>query len=160
MKRLFSLLLRAGLFLVFIGYFIVAVIVNTGRLELWIHPLERFHLDRVECLRNGTICLGTYPDEKTLRRLQPATVVSLLNPRLPFSRELVEAERERCRKLGIRFVSIPVSLFSQDSGAYDNLLSLLQTPGVKKPLYIHTYLFDRRLESLKHRIVVKDKPVE
>ncbi len=160
MKRLLALLLRVGLFLVFISYFIVAVFVNTSRLELWIHPLERFHLERTECLDNGKICLGTYPDETMLKRLKPATVVSLLNPRLPFSRELVEAERERCRKLGIRFLSIPVSFFSKDPGAYANLLSLLQTPSVKKPIYIHTYLFDHRLKTLKHRIVVKHKPVE
>jgi len=160
MKRLFPLILRIGLFTVFISYFIIAVIVNSSRIELSLHPLDYLHLSKIECIDNGSICLGTYPDEKILRRLKPATVVSVMNSRIPFSRELLDAERKLCKKLDITFISIPIPFFSNNPNIYDNLLSLLRTSDSKTPIYINAYLFDHRLETLKHRIIVKDKTVK
>jgi hypothetical protein len=160
MKRFLGRLLRTVLFLIFIAYFVIAVFVNTGRLELMLDPLDRLDLTRVECLQGGTVCLGTYPEKKTLRTIHPKTVVTLLNPKLPFSRELVEAEKKTFARQGVKVISIPISWFDDDPLEYNNLISLVRSPDIPRPIYVHTYLFDHRLKKLKHRLIMEDKSTE
>lgn len=160
MKKLLFRLLRIGLFIIFIGYFIIAIFVNTGRLELWLKPLDRFDLTRIECVKGGSVCLGTYPEERAIEEVHPKTIVTLLNPKLPFSKELVQAEKTRFVPQGIKVISIPISWYNAKAQEYDNLLALLANPEIRRPVYIHAYLFDHRLEALKHRLVVKDKASE
>jgi hypothetical protein len=129
-------------------------------MELWFKPLDRLDLTHIECFQGGSICLGTYPEDRAIEKVHPKTIVTLLNPKLPFSRELVEAEKERFPSQGIKVISIPISWFDAKPQDYNNLLSLLTNPDVQHPIYIHAFLFDHRLEELKHRLIMKDKPSE
>ncbi len=158
--KFISKLIRFLLFLSFLSYFFVAILVNMARLELYIQPLRILHLEKVECNKNRTICIGSYPDKKLLETYHPKTVISLLNPKLPFFRELIAREKEYCKTLGIDFVSIPISFFSNKTDTYNDLKDLLNTSGVKKPIYIHAYLLDHRLELLEHRVIMKNKAIK
>jgi len=160
MKHLGIRLIRYTLFLVFISYFIVALIVNSDRIENLLRPLERMGMSQVVCSRDESVCLGTYAHEEELRARHVKTVVSILNPLFPFSRELVSAQKNVCRRMKIDFVSIPVSYFpNRSEKGYGNLQRFLRSTDAY-PVYINGYLFDHRLESLKHRIIVKDKSLE
>ena len=155
MKKLGALLLRISLFSVFISYFVVAIIVNSDRIENRLDPLTRLGLREVRCLRHNTLCLGTYANEKDLGKYHIRTVISILNPIFPFSREIVQAQKETCRKMNIDFVSIPISFFSDDENIYKNLLRFLHY-SKNRPVYINGYLFDHRLEELERRIIMQD----
>jgi len=157
MKRILMFLLKSVIIFLFFSYFIVSFLVNSDRILLWTNPFGRLHLEHVTCLRSKTICLGSYPSKKLLVRLQPKTVVSLLNPKLPVSREITKREKAICKKLGIDFISLPIPFFDDTPKNYENLLALLNSPETRHPVYVHAFLFDHRLETIQHRLIVQHK---
>ncbi len=157
MKAFLATLLRTLLFVVYISYFIITLFVNFGYLEQSLKPLSALHLSRVVCFNNNRVCLGSYPEDPIIKKIRPKTVVTLLNPKIPFSRELVKAEMKRLTPQGIKVISIPIPLFKSDSNNYDNIMALIHNPDIKTPIYIHAYLFDRRLKQIEHRLIMEDK---
>jgi hypothetical protein len=157
MKKYFANLFRIVLFVLYISYFLITLFVNIGQLELKLKPLDRLHITHVECIENGTICLGTYPEEHVIQKIRPKTVVTLLNPKFPFSKELARAEKRHLSTLGIEVITMPLPKVDPKSEAYQNLLALLQKSDLKRPVYIHAYLFDRRLKKLEHRLIMEYK---
>ncbi len=158
--KLLSKIFRFLLFISFMSYFIVAILVNMARIELHTHPLRLLNLEKVECNRDNTICIGSYPDKKLLQTYHPKTVISILNPKIPFFRELTSREKEYCKELGIDFISIPISFFTNQTDTYYDLKDLLNTKGIKKPIYLHGYLLDHRLKTIEHRVIMKSKTIK
>lgn len=87
--------------------------------------------------------LGPFPEEDDLRRLEESgftAVVSLLHPAVvPFEPRLLEREREAARRVGLRFVHVPMLPWVGDnSDAVAKLRRLAREEGAH--YYVHCYL--------------------
>jgi len=143
-------LLKSLLISTFFSYYFVAIALNFPWINTHFSPLIQFNLVHYEKV-NEQLYLGTYPDEKSLRRYQHdfglQRVITLLDPDFPLSRELVQVERAECEKLGIELIIIPIPFLSQNPMDYVIVRDLLDE--VNKVTLIHTYYFDGRMKLMK-----------
>jgi len=138
---------RLLLFLIFSSYLIVMVLVNLQRFEEWIAPLERLGWAHKVCDSSHHLCLGSYAHKRELLDNRITLLISLLDPSLPLSRELVTAQKKLSKELGIRFVSLPMDSPLEDSESFKKLQNLIrQHP--KDRIYINAYFYDERMKKL------------
>lgn len=106
---------------------------------------------------NARVIIGPYPLEQDFRLLkshQVTTVVSLLDPRLPYERVLLDQERERARQYQIQLLSFPMaSIFGQRLGEdYDQHAAAAAEAIARETgkVYLHCYLGLHRIKAVEN----------
>jgi len=147
---------RILLFLIFSSYLIIMVLVNIQRVEEWIDPLNKLGLAKTVCQPYPPVCLGSYAHRQTLQELQITLLISVLDPTLPFNRELVNAQRRLSRLLGITFISLPIDNPSERSENLRKLQKIIHTNS-REQIYINAYFYDERMRTLER--ILLNSPV-
>lgn len=114
---------------------------------------------------DSRVTVGPYPleeDFKRLRRAEVTTVVSLLDPRLPYERVLLDREQELARKYGMRFQSFPMVWMlgyrvSEDY-ARNAAAAAEAIAGASGKVYLHCYLGIHRVQTVKDLLLAKGAP--
>jgi hypothetical protein len=144
MKKIFKFLLISSFF----SYYIIAIILNYPQIDAKLKPLNLLNLNYFKEL-NG-IYITTYPNFQDLKRYKKKykikKVITLLNPNLPLSRELVKNEKLNCKKLGIEFIAIPITL---DATNLTNFNILKEIIGSNSGVLINNYTYDTRLKIVE-----------
>lgn len=133
---------KIGVGLLFIGLFLLGV---------WVllNPQNPFTgLFRSEISdTGGRVIRGPYPTKEDFQKLRTAevtTIVSLLDPRLPYEAVLLDRERELAQKYGIKFLNFPMaSVLGQRLG--DDYKSRVKAAAdsierAEGKVYLHCYL--------------------
>lgn len=107
-------------------------------------------------VRDARVIVGPYPREadfQLLKRNHVDTIVSLLDPQLPFERVLLDRERSLAEQYGMRLLDFPMgSLFNHHIGGdYETearlaAAAVVQTPG---RIYLHCYLGMHRVGTVE-----------
>lgn len=99
---------------------------------------------------------GPYPVDADMHRLKAegiTTIISLLNPQLPYEASLLEDEKERAARLGMRVLNFPMgSILGQRFGAdYERNSRAAADAAIASPgtVYIHCYLGLHRAASVR-----------
>ncbi len=99
---------------------------------------------------------GPYPVDADMHRLKAegiTTIISLLNPRLPYEASLLNDEKERAGRLGIRVLNFPMgSILGQRFGAdYERNSRAAAEAAIASQgtVYIHCYLGLHRARSVR-----------
>lgn len=104
----------------------------------------------------GNVMFGPYPTEEdfiVLKGKGVTTIVSLLNPAVPYEKVLLEQERERARRHGIRLLNFPMgSILGQKFGADYRRNSRAAAQAAldsRGTAYIHCYLGINRAKNVQ-----------
>jgi tetratricopeptide (TPR) repeat protein len=108
------------------------------------------------------LVVGPYPLEEdfaALRRSRIDTIVTLLDPDLPWERRLLEQERKLAREWAIRLVDIPMSSlggagFDRDHEA-DAAAAADAVARARGRVYLHDYLGRGRVEAVRERLATR-----
>ncbi len=99
---------------------------------------------------------GPYPVDADMHRLKAegiTTIISLLNPQLPYEAALLDDEKERAARLGMRVLNFPMgSILGQRFGAdYERNSRAAADAAIASPgtVYIHCYLGLHRAASVR-----------
>jgi len=137
MKHKLSIVILSGFLLAIAGYFVL------------IYPDNPFtHLFRSKISDiDAKIIIGPYPvtrDFALLKKNQVMTIISLLNPQLPYEKTLLESEKTLAAKYGIEVLNFPMTSIlgqrfgeSYEQNAQAAVAAIAQTPG---KVYLHCYL--------------------
>jgi len=144
LKKIFKFILVSSFF----SYYLVAFALNYPAIDSKIKPLKLLDKEYLVELNSG-VYLSTYPTYNDLKSLKSKynikRVVTLLNPNFPISRELVKAEKDNCKKLGIEFISPPINL---DSNIM-NLNIIKDFTLSKDNILINSYYYDKKMKIIK-----------
>lgn len=96
---------------------------------------------------DAKVIMGPYPLDSDMRLLKShniTTVISLLNPMLPYEKQLLVEEEARARQYGFTFLNFPMtSILGQRFGAdYEHNAALAAKAAAEAPgkVYLHCYL--------------------
>lgn len=105
---------------------------------------------------DAKVIMGPYPLEKDLRLLQShnvKTLISLLNPQLPYEKQLLEQEQVLAKKYGFTLLNFPMSsILGQRFGAdYERNAELAAKAAAETPgkVYMHCYLGLHRVKVVE-----------
>jgi Flp pilus assembly protein TadD len=105
---------------------------------------------------DARVIIGPFPledDFQLLRAHQVRTVVSLLDPDLPYERVLIERERGMAQRYGMRFLDFPMSsLLGRRFGAHYDSSALAAAGAISEAegkVYLHCYLGLHRVRSVR-----------
>jgi len=119
------------------------------------NPLTQYFSAPVT-VRDAKIIIGPYPREADfalLKRNGVTTVVSLLDPKLPFERVLLDREETLAAEYGMTFRDFPMgSLFNQHiAGDYETeaRLAAKAVAGATGRVYLHCYLGMHRVGAVE-----------
>ena len=105
---------------------------------------------------DASVIVGPYPGEEDFQILKShnvTTIVSLLDPRLPHERVLLDRERLLGEKYGISVLNFPmVSIFGQPFGDdYETIAALAAEAIAREPgkVYLHCYLGVHRIKPVQ-----------
>lgn len=105
---------------------------------------------------SANIIIGPYPVENDIKRLSEngiKTIISLLDPLLPYEKELLDKEIVIAKKYGFNLLNFPMaSIFGQKLGAYyeNNAKAAVDAIGqIKGKVYLHCYLGIHRVGTIK-----------
>ncbi len=113
-------------------------------------------------ISDAKVVIGPYPNEEDFDILQQykiTTIISLLDPRLPYERALLEREREIAKTYNMEVLNFPMaSIFGQPLGDdYDqgvvNAAEAASTASDK--VYLHCYLGVHRSKKIEDLLRVK-----
>jgi tetratricopeptide (TPR) repeat protein len=111
------------------------------------------------------ITFGPYPEEndfKVLKKNGVKYIVSLLDPRLPYEKSLLEREQQAADKYGMTFKDFPMaSIFDQK--VFPDYLDQQQKAvqflrHLDRPAYVHCYLGKHRVVHVKDALVKTGVP--
>lgn len=163
-NRIFYLLPRIIVYIVFILFLIIFFLVNFAYFEPYLYPLHLLQ-GKAEIVTNNAI-IGPYPEKSELIRLKEkfhiTTDISLLTPSLPQEKSLLEEESKWDKELGLKFYNFPMEYFDLKSqNNYKMVIAIIkfikQHPNEK--FYIHCYLGKNRVGLVK-KILIKDYHIE
>src|SRR5262249_49776579 len=106
------------------------------------------------------ISIGPYPKAEEFKHLQRSKVkyiVSLLDPRLPYEKELIEEEKAEAAKYGMVVKNFPMaSLFDQQifpdyEEQQKNAVNFLKN--IDAPAYMHCYLGKHRVMHVRDQLM-------
>ncbi len=111
------------------------------------------------------ITFGPYPQEKQLRRFKREGgkyVVSLLDPRLPYEKELLAREQKEANQLGLVFKDFPMAsifdrkVFKNYVAEEKKAVQFLRT--LDGPAYVHCYLGKHRVMHVRDALLAAGVP--
>ncbi|MBI3661526.1 MAG: tetratricopeptide repeat protein [Acidobacteria bacterium] len=115
--------------------------------------------------KDSPVIVGPYPAESDFRILKKhgvTLVVSLLDPRLPHERVLLERERKLAEKHGMRWMNYPmISIFGKEVGAdYEANAAAAADAIVHEAgkVYLHCYLGLHRVKTVRELLEARGKP--
>ncbi len=158
MKKIVFCVPRLLVFGIFFIYVIIALLSYFDYFEPYLYPLK-FFMGEVEVV-NERVLIGPYPHYREMKRLKKrygvSILVSLLNPKLPQERALLNREKKEAKKLGLKVYSFPLGYFNLNSR--ENLLRVRELKKFleKHPsevIYIHCYLGRHRTGFVKKHIL-------
>ena len=138
-----------------------ALALSGGAYEILIHPKNPFSkLFRGAVVdEDGKVVVGPYPEEddfKFLAEHKIGTIVSLLDPRLPYEGQLLAQERARAEEYGIRLLNFPLGSvlgrhYGADFGgqAQSAAEAIAAAPG---RVYMHCYLGRHRAKAVQEKL--------
>jgi tetratricopeptide (TPR) repeat protein len=145
---------------------LLALLVAGGSACFWVlstpaNPLTSFF--RLEMSDMGErVVIGPYPTEKDFEVLEQnhvETIVTLLDPTLPYERPPLGREIELARKYNMRVLNFPMeSVLGQSLGEYDSQNAaaaadaIARTPG---KVYLHCYLGVHRTAAVRDLLRAK-----
>lgn len=148
---------------------ILAMLILTGGIGYWIlvSPNSIFIRWAQAALPDQItmISIGPYPKEEDFKRLQQAKVkyiVSLLDPRLPYEKDLIEEEEKEAPKYGMTVKNFPMaSLFDQQifpdyEEQQQKAVAFLKN--IDAPAYMHCYLGKHRVMHVRNQLVKAGVP--
>ncbi|WP_345986974.1 hypothetical protein WCX18_07315 [Sulfurimonas sp. HSL1-2] len=131
---------RIPLLLTFLSYYFLMVLTNFDKVEAYANPLQPFKGSVYFIDKH--IYAGPYPDPEALAQLQDShgvrRVVSVLNPEVPFVRELAQSEAEACRRLGMEYIALPEADARELAGVLAS---------AKVRTYVHRYFMTSDFKS-------------
>ena len=148
-----------GIFLaVLIGYFLSLGASYFSYIEPYLFPLRLIQGNARLVTEN--IIIGPYPRDRDFEKLvkvKKVTVfISLLNPSLPFEKDLIRKEREILDSLGVAFYNVPLSFINLESPenyrAITRIREIIQKHKNEK-IYIHCYLGRHRVEFVAKNLL-------
>jgi tetratricopeptide (TPR) repeat protein len=120
------------------------------------NPVMRIFRGEISDIATGII-IGPYPVESDFKQLSEngiETIVSLLDPALPYEKQLLEQETVLAKQYRMRFLNFPMaSILGQKMGAYyDNNARAAADAIVatKGKIYLHCYLGIHRVATVKN----------
>ena len=111
------------------------------------------------------ITFGPYPEEKEFLRFKKEGVkydVSLLDPRLPYEKSLIDREEALCQKYGIVFKDFPMAsvfdkrVFSDYQIEQGKAVEFLKH--IDGPAFVHCYLGKHRVVHVRDGLVASGVP--
>ena len=106
---------------------------------------------------SADIIIGPYPVESDIKRLKEhgiETIVSLLDPALPYEKQLLEQESVLAKHYQMKFLNFPMaSIFGQKMGTYydNNAKAAAEAiAATKGKVYLHCYLGIHRVATVKN----------
>jgi len=148
---------------------ILGLLALTGGIGYWIliSPNSIFIRWAQAALPNQItmISIGPYPKEQDYRRLQQAKVkylVSLLDPRLPYEKELIEEEEKEAPKYGMTVKVFPMAslferqIFPDYEEQRQKAVAFLKN--IDAPAYMHCYLGKHRVMHVRDQLVQAGVP--
>ncbi|GAB3747058.1 tetratricopeptide repeat protein [Lysobacter olei] len=146
------LLLAAVVACLLLGAFGTWVLLHPA--SIWVQPWRAERSDSAE-----RIIFGPYPveaDFEFLKKRGVTTIVSLLNPDLPYERLLLEEERERAARHGMTVKNFPMgSILGQTFGkdyAANSRAAAEAALRAEGPAYIHCYLGLHRAKNVQRHL--------
>ena len=149
MPNYFFLLIRlmiGGLLACFIAYKILITPDN---------PLTQLFRSEIS-ITNANVITGPYPVEKDIAQLSAnhvETIVSLLDPAIPYEKHLLEEEKQLAQRYHIQFLNFPMaSILGQKMGDYyDNNAQAAANAimASRGKVYLHCYLGIHRLGNVQ-----------
>lgn len=124
------------------------------------NPLTRLFRRPIES-SGASIVIGPYPLEEDFPALVDGgvkTIVTLLNPEIPYERVLLERERRLAEAHGIRLENFPMSsIFGQRFGdeydrSADGAAEAIRAAEAEGKVYLHCYLGLHRIEAVRSRL--------
>lgn len=125
------------------------------------NPLTKFFSAEI-AISDAKVVIGPYPNERDFRILEKnkiTTIISLLDPRLPYELVLLKREREVAKKYNIEVLNFPMaSIFGQplgddyDQRAVNAVEAVVKTQG---KVYMHCYLGMHRGKKVEDLLRVK-----
>jgi tetratricopeptide (TPR) repeat protein len=124
------------------------------------NPLTRLFRRPIET-SGASIVIGPYPLEEDFPSLEAGgvkTIVTLLNPELPYEGVLLERERRLAERYGIEVRNFPMSsIFGQRFGAdyeknADAAAQAILESQAEGKVYLHCYLGLHRIETVRSRL--------
>lgn len=105
---------------------------------------------------SADVIIGPYPLENDIKRLRDngvGTIVSLLDPALPYENQLLEQEKELAKQHGMQLLNFPMaSILGQKLGNYyeNNASAAAEAiAAAKGKVYLHCYLGIHRVATVK-----------
>jgi tetratricopeptide (TPR) repeat protein len=111
------------------------------------------------------ISIGPYPKETEFKRLQQSKVkyiVSLLDPRLPYEKTLIEEEEKEAAKYGMTVKNFPMAslfdkqIFPDYEEQQQNAVNFLKN--IDAPAYMHCYLGKHRVMHVRDQLIKAGVP--
>lgn len=151
-------ILRGIFLVVLIGYFLSLGASYFSYIEPYLFPLRLIQGNARLVTEN--IIIGPYPRDRDFEKLvkvKKVTVfISLLNPSLPFEKDLIRKEREILDSLGVAFYNVPLSFINLESPenyrAITRIREIIQKHKNEK-IYIHCYLGRHRVEFVAKNLL-------
>ncbi len=131
------------------------------------NPLTKLYRAPVKQL-NERILTGPYPTAANFDELKAqgvTTDISLLDPKIPYERILLNREEANAKRVGIRFLDFPVaSIMGQRFGSYydahvqgaAHTIDSLEHDAQGDKTYLHCYLGEHRMVAVRTALGIKD----
>lgn len=111
---------------------------------------------------SADIIIGPYPVESDIKRLSKngiRTIVSLLDPALPYEKQLLEQETALAKQYQLQLLNFPMaSILGQKMGSYyeDNANAAADAiAATKGKVYLHCYLGIHRVATVKKLLEIR-----
>lgn len=111
------------------------------------------------------ITLGPYPEEadfERLRRERVKIIVSLLDPRLPYEKDLLEREEAEATRYGMTFKDFPMASIFDEKVFPDYLenqqKAVAYLKSIEQPAYVHCYLGKHRTLHVREALLKAGVP--
>ncbi len=129
------------------------------------NPMMRLFRGEISDI-DANVIIGPYPTEKDFLRLKSAkvgTIISLLDPALPYERILLDQEKQLAKKYTMKFMNFPMtSILGYKMGReYDNNAKSAAdaVTAAKGKAYVHCYLGIHRAKIVKNIVESRNQAV-
>lgn len=142
------------------GLLVICVLVCAGFFVLLTPGNPLLGLVRIPVTTtDARLIVGSYPLPSDLQRLARSgvrTIVSLLDPRIPYEAVLLARERRWCRRYNLQFFNFPMGsiLGRRFGGCYDENAERAARAVISAPgkVYLHCYLGLHRIQAVQDRL--------
>jgi len=150
---------------IFFAYYVIAIALHYPWFSENLDILHVFNFEKIVKI-NENMYISTYPNQNQLeiykKKYSIYRVVVVLNPKIPFSRELVKEEQKACSVLNLQFISIPVSASSDKSIDFILIKNILDKfieeskTNNEGNILINAYTYDERIQTIERILKLEE----